>query len=156
MLRWSFNRLNFVDLRPQGRDAERCRAPQLAAKSIELGSYKRSKHHSSMCNDRIWIILASLDSAQFIVQLTHRSILAYVVTNYWAAGAAMRSQNLRFGGCRAALPIDERSLGRVHRLNLRPLAVKSNFFKKLPGRPLLKLMKTLTRIDLKVILLLFS
>ena len=39
----------------------------------------------------------------------------------------MRSQNLKFNGCRAALPIDKKSLGSVPR---------SKFFKKLPGRPL--------------------
>ena len=70
VLRWTLNKLNFVNLRSQGRGAKRCRAPQLIAKFIELTSYKRSKHHSSMRNGRISIILASLDSAQFIVQFT--------------------------------------------------------------------------------------
>ena len=55
MLRWSFNRLNFVNLRSQNKDAKRCRAFQLIAKFIELNLYKRSKHHSSMrCSEIEW------------------------------------------------------------------------------------------------------
>ena len=71
VLRWNFNKLNFVnllrDLRSQNRNAKRCRVSQLIAKFIELNLYKRSKHYNSMRNDRIWIILASLNFVQFII-----------------------------------------------------------------------------------------
>ena len=50
-----------------GGGAERCRASQPAAKTAELSACKASNHHSFMRNDRIWIILASLDFVQFIV-----------------------------------------------------------------------------------------
>ena len=70
ILRWNFNKFNFVNLRSQNKDAKRCRASRLIAKFIELNSYKRSKHHNSIRNDRIWIIFALLNFAQFIIQLT--------------------------------------------------------------------------------------
>ena len=47
--------------------AERCRAPQLVCKVHEIELAKTSTKHSSMRTGRIWTIVASLDSAQFIV-----------------------------------------------------------------------------------------
>ena len=70
VLRWTLNKLNFVNLRSQDKDAKRCRASQLIAKFIELISYKHSKHHNSIRYDRISIFFASLNFAQFIVQFT--------------------------------------------------------------------------------------
>ena len=71
---WNYNKLllcvNLVNLRSQNKSAKRCRAFQLIVKFIELNSYKRSKYHNSMRNRWIWIIFASLNFAQLILQLT--------------------------------------------------------------------------------------
>ena len=70
---WCFERLygvNSVDFAINWGARAPFRTPALRAQVHEIEPVQRSKHHSSMRNGRIWIILASLDSTQLIVQLT--------------------------------------------------------------------------------------